>query len=89
MTTAKYGFEQVPVISGAPPNVAVLVGPLNVGGSVTTFPVMVDTKELVAEVCVDSVVPIGGAEPLGKLDALSGEHPTNAGACLPTFEHSS
>jgi hypothetical protein len=52
VTTAKYGFEQVPVSNGAPPNVAVPVAPLNDGASVTTSPVIVDTNEFEAEVWV-------------------------------------
>lgn len=89
MTIAKYGFEHVPVNNGAPPKVAVMVAPLNDGGSVTTLAVSVDTNEFEdADVCVCSVVGVATL-PLGKAVTLSGEHPTKAGACFPTFEHSS
>ena len=92
MTSAKNGFEQVPVSSGAPANEAVTGGPLNAGGSSTTVPEMVDTLDVPDDTCVDSVVCVllrPPPPPLPTEVKFNGEQPTKAGAVRLTLEHSS
>lgn len=77
---AKNGEVQLPVIRGAPPNVAVAFGPLNEASSVTTLP---ETIEISVFVEVDNVVCVFEAVVAVLADAEDspeGEQPTKSGA---------